>query len=563
MGLTSAMLIGFSGIKTNQNSIDTIGNNIANLNTTAFKNQRALFETAFYRTLQGGTEPGNETGGTNPVQTGYGAQLATIQRNFGQGNLQPTGVPTDLALQGDGFFVLDTANGEQAYTRDGSFSLDSERALVSSDGSFVRGFAADDAGAIDQTVLSNLVIPVGQTSEAQATTAVVMDGNLDAASVVAASASVTTTSAMVTASGAATAATALTDLLSGEGANLYATGDVITVTGAQKGGIELPESSFVVGTDGNSVGDLATFLEQALFINTDPATGGSPGIVVSDGATAPEGALIITSNLGETSAINLESTDIRNSTSGALPFTFTSTAGGGEGATTAFTINDSLGNPVNVRLRTALESKDENGLLWRFYVESADDAGGDGVIGTGTIQFDQAGQFIASTGTDLSIGRTGTGAASPLAFSLDVSTLTSLNRLDGESTLVMDSQDGRVAGILTDFGIDADGIITGVFSNSTTQVFGQVALATFSNAEGLIAGTDNTFSVGANSGEATIVAAQTLGAGRIQAGQLEQSNVDLPREFVGLIQASTGFSAAGRVVQTADDLLQELLLLVR
>ena len=111
MGLTSAMLIGFTGIKTNQHSIDTIGNNIANLNTTAFKNQRALFETAFYRTLQGGTEPGDTTGGTNPVQTGYGSQLATIQRNFGQGNLQPTGVPTDLALQGNGFFVLNTAAG--------------------------------------------------------------------------------------------------------------------------------------------------------------------------------------------------------------------------------------------------------------------------------------------------------------------------------------------------------------------------------------------------------------------------------------------------------------------
>ena len=79
----------------------------------------------------------------------------------------------------------------------------------------------------------------------------------------------------------------------------------------------------------------------------------------------------------------------------------------------------------------------------------------------------------------------------------------------------------------------------------------------------LVGLSDNTFNVGVNSGDPVVVAPQTLGAGRIEAGQLEQSNVDLSREFVGLITASTGFSAAGRVVRTADDLLQELLLLVR
>ena len=100
-----------------------------------------------------------------------------------------------------------------------------------------------------------------------------------------------------------------------------------------------------------------------------------------------------------------------------------------------------------------------------------------------------------------------------------------------------------------------------VSSKVITILSGRVA--TFTNPEGLVGLGDNTFNVGVNSGEAVVLAPQTLGAGRIEAGQLEQSNVDLSREFIGLITASTGFSAAGRVVRTADDLLQELLLLVR
>ncbi len=562
MGLTSAMLVGFTGIKTNQFAIDTIGDNVANLNTTAFKNQRALFETTFYQQLRGGTAPDENNGGTNPVEVGHGSQLAAVQRNFGQGNLEATGVRSDLAIQGDGLFILNTPDGNQVYARDGAFELDANNTLVTSDGSFVQGFAADDTGTIDATTPTNLVIPIGQTMSAQATSNVIMDGNLDAASSVATVASVNTSAALQTATGAAAAATDLTDLVDGDGAALFAAGDVITVSGAERGEVVLPDATFTVGTDGNTLGDFATFLEQSLFINTDPATDGTPGVVVSDGTSAPAGALVITSNLGEANAISLGAEDIRNSTSGALPFTFTTTPAVGEGRSTAFTVVDSLGNSVNVRLRVALESRDDTGQVWRFYAESTDDSG-DGVLGSGTISFDQTGQFVSAAGTNISIGRAGSGAVDPLTFALDFSELTSLARNDGETVLVMASQDGRPPGTLIDFGVGHDGVITGTYDNSVEQVFGQVALATFANYEGLAALPNNTFGVGVNSGPAVVVAPQTLGAGRIEAGQLEQSNVDLPREFIGLITASTGFSAAGRVVRTADDLLQELLLLVR
>jgi len=562
MGLTSAMLVGFSGIKSNQYAIDTIGDNVANVNTTAFKNQRAMFETMLYRTLAGGTAPDENQGGTNPLQIGYGSALAAIQRNFTQGSLERTGIPTDLGIDGQGFFILATPGGEQVYTRDGSFNLNIENLLVAKDGSFVQGFAADETGTIDATALTEIAVPIGTTVPAEATTSVGLDGNLDSATSLATAASVVTSDPLVTATGPATAATALSDLVDDAGDPLFAAGDVITISGAEKGGIGLPPTTLTVGTDVTTLGDLAGALEEALRINTDPATGGSPGVTIGDGTTAPAGTLVITSNLGETSAISLAAADIRNMTSGVLPFTFTTTPASGEGVTTAFLVYDSLGNPIEVRIRTALETRDDTGAVWRYYVESADDTAG-GVVGTGTISFDQLGRYVSATGTDVSIALAGSGAVTPLSFTLDFSALTAVAGDDGTPTLVMTSQDGRTAGTLIEYAIGPDGVITGTFDNAATQVFGQVALAKFTNPEGLVGLANNAFAVGVNSGPAVVLAPRTEGAGRIQAGSLELSNVDLSREFIGLITASTGFSAAGRVVRTADEMLQELLLLAR
>ena len=558
MGLTSAMLVGATGLHSNQYMIDTIGDNIANVNTTAFKSQRSLFETLFYRTLDGGSAPAENFGGTNPKQVGYGSGLASLQRSFAQGSLNPTGIKSDLAVDGNGFFILQTPSVDQVYTRDGSFNLDQNNTLVSADGSFVQGYAADSDGTIVEGTLSNLAIPLGTQREAVATTEVTMDGNLDAASVEASVAAVLTSGALVTAGGtAATTSTTLTDLVDGSGVPLFATGDEVVIDGWAKGGVDLPVVQFVVGTDATTLGDLAALLETHAGINTDPTTGGTPGVTVADGT------LVITSNLGEANALSLDASAIRNSTSGMLPFTFTATSAVGEGTTTSFLVFDSLGNPVEMRLRVALESSSTAGNVWRFYAESVEDTDDSPILGSGTITFDQNGQFVSATGTDLQIHRADTGAVSPTNVTLDFSTLTGLSTPAQGSNLVMALQNGNAAGELIDYAIDQDGIIVGSYSNSQTQVLGQVALATFANNEGLVAQGDNTFVTGANSGEAMTGAPRTLGIGSIESGNLELSNVELTREFLGLITASTGFSAASRVVRTADDLLQELLLLAR
>ncbi|MCH8911979.1 MAG: flagellar hook-basal body complex protein [Planctomycetes bacterium] len=561
MGLTSAMNTAVTGLQTSQVMLETIGDNIANVNTTAFKSNRVDLESQFALTLRGATAPGDVLGGTNPVQVGLGSAVGAIQRSFVQGSIAPTGSNSDLAIQGQGFFVLEDADGAQLYTRDGAFTLDANSQLVSRDGLLVQAFIADANGEVDSSgAVGSVTIPLGALKLARATSEVSVGGNLNAASSVASTGAVVTSDALITGTGVATAGTALTTLIDAQGNALFADGDLVTLSGATKGGFALPgDEQFTIGTDGTTVQDFMTFLEGALAIHTDPALGENAGVTL-DAA----GQMVIAGNFGESNALEIEAGNIVNTTQGTIPFAFTQTsAAAGEGLTMQLDLFDSLGGPVSARLRLALESKTDAGTIWRFYAESVDDSDVSNVLGTGTISFDPNGQFIGATGNELSIDHANSGAASPLAFTVDFAAATGLSDGSGSSTFTQLDQDGLPEGTLQDFAVDEEGFIIGTFSNAHQQVLGQVALATFVNPHGLKLATDNNYVVTANSGDANITAPKESNAGRIKPGSLELSNVDLAREFIGLINASTGFSANSRVITTADELLQELLLIAR
>src|SRR3989475_9954430 len=141
MALPSTLFTGLSGLDVNQTRLNVVGNNIANVNTVAFKASRALFKPQFYVTDSGGSPPGGDFGGTNPSQRGLGAVVASIQKDFTTGALEPTGKSTDMAIDGSGFFVVQGTG--QSFTRDGSFQLNSANQLVTSAGDFVQGFGVD------------------------------------------------------------------------------------------------------------------------------------------------------------------------------------------------------------------------------------------------------------------------------------------------------------------------------------------------------------------------------------------------------------------------------------
>lgn len=134
-----SMYSGITGMKNFQVKLDVIGNNIANVNTYGFKKGRTTFQDLVSQQLSGASAPGAARGGINPKQIGLGSQLASIDTIGTQGSLQTTGRPLDLAISGDGFFLVEDVEGNQFYTRAGNFYLDSEGFLVNSNGFYLLG----------------------------------------------------------------------------------------------------------------------------------------------------------------------------------------------------------------------------------------------------------------------------------------------------------------------------------------------------------------------------------------------------------------------------------------
>ncbi len=144
-----SMYAGVSGLKAHMNKMDIIGNNIANVNTTGYKRSRATFKTMLSQTIQGASAPQEGRGGTNPQEIGLGVSLGSIDVDMGQGNLQSTGRNTDLAIQGDGFFVMNQ-NGRNLYSRAGATTFDRDGFLVNAtNGLRIQGWMADANGNID------------------------------------------------------------------------------------------------------------------------------------------------------------------------------------------------------------------------------------------------------------------------------------------------------------------------------------------------------------------------------------------------------------------------------
>ncbi len=174
---------GVSGLQNHQTRMDVIGNNISNVNTTGFKRGRVNFQDMISQQLAGAAKPTEELGGVNPKDIGLGMTIATVEQVFAQGNLQTTGVSTDVAIQGDGFFIL--KNGDESfYTRNGAFGLDRDGTLVNpANGMRVQGWMARELNG-EQVVQTSatptdLVIPVGSKDPAKATENVLFACNLN------------------------------------------------------------------------------------------------------------------------------------------------------------------------------------------------------------------------------------------------------------------------------------------------------------------------------------------------------------------------------------------------
>ena len=176
-----ALYAGVAGLSNHQVKMDVIGNNIANANTYGFKQSRVTFAETLSQRESAAFAPHGRFGGVNPMEVGLGMRVASIDKNFNQGNLLATGITTDLAIQGEGFFVL-TDGLKNYYSRAGGFQIDAQGNLVAQGGTyFIQGKMADENGVIASgTSIENLILPFGQKEPANATTTVDYFCNLNA-----------------------------------------------------------------------------------------------------------------------------------------------------------------------------------------------------------------------------------------------------------------------------------------------------------------------------------------------------------------------------------------------
>ncbi|MDR0653032.1 MAG: flagellar hook-basal body complex protein, partial [Synergistaceae bacterium] len=169
-----------SGVKVHQTYLDVTGNNIANVNTVGYKRDVIQFADIIYQTIRNEAAPVSPPGGVNPAQVGLGVGVASIDACFAQGSIQNTDLPTDMAIVGEGFFIVNN-RGRQLYTRAGNFALDKDGNLVmQGSGYLVQGFKFN--GTSQEDFLSAIVIPIGEVMKGKATTVAALKCNLDSGS---------------------------------------------------------------------------------------------------------------------------------------------------------------------------------------------------------------------------------------------------------------------------------------------------------------------------------------------------------------------------------------------
>lgn len=168
---------GISGLRAHQTMLDVTGNNIANVNTTAFKASATQFQDTLSQLSKGAAAPTDAAGGSNPAQVGLGVQVAGISTNFAQGSSQTTGKASDMLISGDGFFVTEEG-GETVYSRAGSFDFDSAGRLVTPSGAVVQGWGAADGVVNEGSPVGDLALPANSVIAGEETGKITMTGTL-------------------------------------------------------------------------------------------------------------------------------------------------------------------------------------------------------------------------------------------------------------------------------------------------------------------------------------------------------------------------------------------------
>ena len=556
--MNNALLSGVSGLKTHQSMLDVAGNNLANVNTTAFKSSRVTFSELLSQTLRPASQPTATIGGTNPMQVGSGVQIGSVDRNMNQGSLISTGQDLDMAIEGDGYFVLNDG-AKDTYTRMGAFAVDSQYFLVDP----VTGYRVQRIGSegesegFQQVSESTIRIPYDVAMPAKPTTSAGYTGNLSANDSEATRSVLSSGIQYLDATSSVISADTRVDDLSGM-SGLDATSSLV-ITGTNKAGTAVDNNGSPILLYDSVAGDFKTMDEicdeiSALF------SGSTVSIV--------NGEIRV-----EDDAAGYSQTDIYMAWGGAgtkpaLPAYFKMlSAGGNSTKTTNIEIFDSQGishivSGSFVRTDTANQ--------WDFVVNSI--TGGADVVPAYRrvegISFLTNGAFagLAGGGNPQLSFAFAHDPSNPVRISLDLGTIgqfDGLSQFGGSSTVAPSSQDGYASGWLSSLSVSREGVLVGVFTNGIRADIAALKIATFQNPAGMESTGSGYFSPSANSGDAIVTKALGGSAGSVRGGSLEKSNVEVASEFVEMIQAQNGYQANARTITVANEMLRELTNLIR
>lgn len=497
-----SMFSSVSGLKAHQTKMDVIGNNIANINTIAFKSSTVSFQEVFSQTLKnsGVADANSGRGGSNPMQIGLGISIAAIDTIQTSGSLQRTDNTTDLAINGSGFFVvMDGLTGEYRFTRAGNFGIDQAGNLVTSGGLYVCGwqeFINEDKTEFDTGLYATPIniykhngIDTQQTAP-KATTRAVLSGNLNAGN------------------------KALSDIVN------ETTGTKYT---------PLPSS----GVDMDTLTEVGYVTEEFVV----------PYVMYDDQGNSKTVNVVFIKNQITQDSNGLDQTEwfwyaIDPDTQKKIENWYKEQ----EDPTTEEFTEDMKIDPKEVKPDQGVLVFDSKGKL--VSVEPKSD-------------LNKEGKFCV----DIK-GIPKMDGSEEVPHYLDFSGLT---QYKADNSVKATSVDGYPAGRLVSFSINEDGIIMGTYSNGVQQPLAQISLAYFDNPAGLEKVGTNLYRVTTNSGtfDNRGYKPGSGNVGTISSGMLEMSNVDLSKEFIEMITTQRGFQANSKIISTTDEMLQDLVNLKR
>jgi len=555
--MSFALSAGVTGLQAHQKMLDIAGNNLANVNTTAFKASRITFSELLSETIKKASQPTAGVGGTNPQQMGSGVGIGGIVPDMAQGNLENTGNPLDLAIEGEGYFVL--SDGQQyVYTRTGAFAVDANSNLVDpSTGYLVQRIGSTgESDGFQVPGISNVHIPYDVAMSAKSTTEVTVAGNLSAdAAFDTPQAQVLTSSLAFTVDNGTSAGLATEfDQLDQYTGTL--TSGTIAISGYHPDGTTFTDNYAINGS--TTLGDLVDHLNN--------------NVLTDSTATLVNGKIRIMDNTGgySKSDISLSYTGDGSLTTPA--YFEISTVGGEETKSINITVYDTQGG-THVLSGAFVRSDDPNAPnTWDMVLTSITGNVSEITMDNRRIKdicFNASdGSFAGMSGSDSSefVITFGHDTANPQTISISMGTvgqLDGLTQFAGDSTAVARAQDGYEAGRLSTVSVNNEGTVIGAFSNGIKKDIATIQVALFQNNTALENVGSGYYIPSANSGEAVATQAMTGGAGTVHGGSLEKSNADVATEFVNMIQAQNGFQANARTIQVANEILRELSNLIR